>query len=68
MVKAEDVNNEGEEQRSTGERVGDLVREWRIVLTRMLDEAEAVTREKPGLGLAVSFGLGFLLGRLFGKR
>ena len=67
MAEAEDTAKEGED-RSTGERVGDLLREWRIVFTRVLEEAETLTREKPGVGLASSFMLGFALGRLFGKR
>ena len=57
-----------ESERSPGERFGEILREWRIAVSRFMDEAEAFTREQPAAGIASSFLLGYFLGRLFRRR
>ncbi len=55
-------------ERSPGERFGEILREWRIAVSRLMKEAEAFTREQPGAGIASSFLLGYFIGRLFRRR
>ena len=55
-------------ERSPGERFGEILREWRIAVSRCMKEAEAFTREQPGAGIASSFFLGYFFGRLFRRR
>ena len=67
MAKAKKPTND-RPQESIGERFGELLHEWRIAVSHLLDEAETFTREKPGLGLASAFFLGLFLGRWFRRR
>jgi ElaB/YqjD/DUF883 family membrane-anchored ribosome-binding protein len=45
-----------------------LLREWRELLSRGVDEAEQFTREKPAAGLSAAFFAGLLFGSLLRRR
>jgi len=64
----EPASPSGDQCRDAAERFFNLLREWRDLTSRLCGEAEAFTRERPGIGLGVSFVAGFLLGSLFGRR
>ncbi len=45
-----------------------LLREWREILSRAVEEAEEFTRQRPAAGLAASFVAGFVFGGIFRRR
>ena len=50
------------------DRLATLIRDWRVLASRVMEEAEEFAKEKPGVALSSSFFLGFLFGRVFGRR
>jgi ElaB/YqjD/DUF883 family membrane-anchored ribosome-binding protein len=48
--------------------VGTLLRDWRELLTRCVEEAERFTRERPSAGLAAAFVAGLLAGGFLRRR
>lgn len=50
------------------EAASKLISEWREILCRLVDEAEAFTREKPAVGLAAAFFAGSFLSSFFRRR
>jgi hypothetical protein len=45
-----------------------LLSDWRKILCRVVDEAEALTREKPVVGLTAAFLAGAFLSSFFRRR
>ena len=50
------------------ESASTLLSDWRELLSRLVGEAEAFTREKPGVGLTAAFFAGAFLGSFFRRR
>jgi hypothetical protein len=50
------------------ESVGALWREWRELLSRLAEEAEDFTRERPRAGLLAAFFAGAFLSSIFRRR
>ena len=67
-VSDQETQDNGRPRLSTAEHFADLVRDWRIVTSRLLEEAEQFARERPGVALTTSFFAGFLISRLFGGK
>lgn len=65
------MNNEADRE-DRRERVREtcfaLFGEWRRLASRLLEEAEQFTREKPSAGLAGAFLAGFVLSSFFRRR
>ena len=63
---------DGSDEKSRGERLREtfsaLLGEWRQLASRLVEEAEQFTREKPAAGLAAAFVAGFVLNSLFRRR
>ena len=50
------------------ETASKLLSDWRKILSRLVDEAETFTREKPGVGLSAAFFAGAFLSSFFRRR
>ena len=50
------------------ESASKLLSDWRKILSRLVDEAETFTREKPGVGLSAAFFAGAFLSSFFRRR
>ena len=50
------------------ESASKLLSDWRKILSRVVDEAETFTREKPVVGLTAAFLAGAFLSSLFRRR
>ncbi len=50
------------------ESASKLLSDWREILSRLVDEAEIFTREKPAVGLTAAFFAGAFLSSFFRRR
>jgi hypothetical protein len=65
-MKEESAEKPSPEERR--ESASKLISDWREILCRLVDEAEAFTREKPAVGLAAAFFAGTFLSSFFRRR
>lgn len=61
-------NGEGSDPAPPREALAALLRDWRELLARCVEEAERFTREKPSAGLAGAFVAGLLAGGFLRRR
>jgi hypothetical protein len=64
----QDDSSETPSQEPFRESASRLIADWRVILSRLVEEAETFTREKPGVGLAAALFAGTLLGSFFRRR
>ena len=59
---------EKSEASCTFETASKLLRDWRNILSRGVEEAEAFTKDKPVAGLTLAFLAGVVISSLFRRR
>ena len=66
----ENASPDGNEEprKSTEDILSDLLRDWRRLSSRLFQEAEEFAKDRPGVALTSTFFIGFILGRMFGRR